>query len=142
MIIIETHKLFRDFEIQTNYQVSARQPDLVIVKKKKKKKKRKKKEKRTFAILVDRRVKLKECEKRGKFLDLVRKLEKQRNMKVTVVPILVGALGTIPKETGRLRNQRTSEEYPDYSITKIKQNTETRPGDLQSFKLPVKTICL
>ena len=32
----ETHKLFWDFEIQTDHLVSARQPDLVIVKKKKK----------------------------------------------------------------------------------------------------------
>ena len=35
-------------------------------------------------------------EKRDKYLDLARELKKG-NMKVTVIPIVVGALGTIPK---------------------------------------------
>ena len=35
-IVNEAHKLFRDFEIQTDHQISARWPDLVIIKKKKK----------------------------------------------------------------------------------------------------------
>ena len=34
----ETHKVLWEFEIQTDYQISASQPDLVIFKKKKKKK--------------------------------------------------------------------------------------------------------
>ena len=33
----EVHKILWDFEIQTNHQIFARQPDLVIVKKKQKK---------------------------------------------------------------------------------------------------------
>ena len=36
----ETHKFLRDFEIQTDHLLSARRPDLVIVKKKKEKRKR------------------------------------------------------------------------------------------------------
>ena len=39
----EMHKLFWDLEIQTDHLISARRPDLVIVKKKKKKKKKRKK---------------------------------------------------------------------------------------------------
>ena len=39
------------------------------------------------------------------------------------------------KETESLRNQRTSEDHPDYSIIKIDQNIEKSPGDLQSLKL-------
>ena len=44
-------------------------------------------------------------------------------MKVTVILIVTGALGTIPKrfgkEIGRLGNKRTSEDHPDYNIIKI-----------------------
>ena len=40
----------------------------------------------------------------------------------------------IGKRTERLRNWRTSGDYPDYSITKINQNTEKSPGDLLSLK--------
>ena len=58
------------------HSISARQLDLVIVNKKKKKK-----EKRTcpivdFAVPADYRVKLKEGEKRDKYLDLDRELKK------------------------------------------------------------------
>ena len=41
----EIYKIFRDFEIETDHSISARQPDLEIVKKKKKNKKKKKKNK-------------------------------------------------------------------------------------------------
>ena len=37
----ETHKLLWNFEIQTDHQISARRPDLIIINKKKKKKKKK-----------------------------------------------------------------------------------------------------
>ena len=79
----DTHKLLWDFDIQTDHLISARRPDLIIInkKKKKKKKKRKKKEKRIrkiidFAVAADHRIKLKECEKRDKYLDLARELKK------------------------------------------------------------------
>ena len=48
-------------------------------------------------------------------------------MKVTVIPVVVGAHGTIPKglEKGseRLGNERMNRNCPDYSIIKIGQNT-------------------
>ena len=50
-----------------------------------------------FAVLADHWVKLKECEKKYKYLDLARELEKLRNMKLTVIPIVVGAFGTVTK---------------------------------------------
>ena len=70
----KTHKLLEDFEIQTDHQISACRPDLIIINKKKKRKKRKK-EKRTckivdFAVPANHRVKLKECEKKDKYFDL------------------------------------------------------------------------
>ena len=39
----------------------------------------------------------------------------------------------IGKGTGKIGNQRTSKDYPDYIITKIGQNTEKSPGDLRRF---------
>ena len=36
--------------------------------------------------------------KRYKYLDLARELKKLWNMKVTVIPILIGMLGTVTKE--------------------------------------------
>ena len=50
-----------------------------------------------FAIPVDHRVMIKESEKRDKYLDLARKQKKTWNMKVMRIPIVIGALGIIPK---------------------------------------------
>ena len=44
-----------------------------------------------FAVLEDHSIKL------NKYLNLVRKLKKLSYMRVTVIPILIGALGTISK---------------------------------------------
>ena len=51
-----------------------------------------------FAVSVDHIINLKESEKKDKYLDLARELKKKLwNMKITVVPIVIGALGTITK---------------------------------------------
>ena len=50
-----------------------------------------------FAVLADQRLKLKESEKKDKYLDLPRELKKPCNMKVTIIPIVIGALGTVTK---------------------------------------------
>ena len=47
-----------------------------------------------FAVSADNQVKVKESEKIYKYLDLARELKKLWNMKVKVVPIVIGALGT------------------------------------------------
>ena len=57
----------------------------------------KKKKKRTckivdFAVPADHRIKLKEYEKKDKYLDLARELKKLWNMKVTIILIVIGAL--------------------------------------------------
>ena len=81
-----------DFEIQTDHLILARRPDLVIVNKK-----------RTyrivdFAVPVEHKEKQKESEKRNKYLDLAREQEKKLwNMKVTVIPVVNGELGTVTK---------------------------------------------
>ena len=50
-----------------------------------------------FAGPAGHRIKLKECEKRDKYLDLARELKKLWNMKVTIIPIVIGAFGTVTK---------------------------------------------
>ena len=40
---------------------------------------------------------MKGCEKKNKFRDLARELKKLWNMKVTMIPIVIGALGTVTK---------------------------------------------
>ena len=106
--------------------------------KKKKKKKKKRKRKRTcrivdFAVPVDHRVKLKECEKKDKYLDLARELKNLWNMKMTIIPILIGALGTATK--GLVQGQDDLEitcgDNPNNCIIEIGQNTEKSPGNLK-----------
>ena len=46
---------------------------------------------------MDHRINLKENEKKDKYLDFARELKKLWNMKVRIVPIVIGALGTITK---------------------------------------------
>ena len=86
------NKLLWDFVIQTDYLISARRPDLIILNKKE----------RTciikdFAVPADHRIKLKECEKKDKYLDLAMELNELWSMKVTILPIVIGALGTVIK---------------------------------------------
>ena len=55
-------------------------------------------------------------------------------MKVTVIPIVNGALGRhtrIDKGTGGLGYKRTNGDHTNYSIIKVDQNTEKCPGDLR-----------
>ena len=50
-----------------------------------------------FADLADHRRKLKECEKKDRYLDLARELKKLWNMKVAIISIVIGAFGTVTK---------------------------------------------
>ena len=50
-----------------------------------------------FAVPADHKIKLEESKKRDKYLDLARELKKLWNMKVTVLPIVTHALGTVTK---------------------------------------------
>ena len=89
----DTHKLLWDFNTQMDQLISARRTEIIIINKKK----------RTckivdFAVSAYHRIKLKENEKKDKYLDLARELKKLWNMKETFIPIVVGALGTITEE--------------------------------------------
>ena len=87
----DSHKLLWDINIQTDHLIPARRPDLIINKKKRICKTP------DFAVPADYRINLKESESKDKYLDLARELKKLWNMKVTIVPIVIGALGTITK---------------------------------------------
>ena len=50
-----------------------------------------------FAVFAEHRIKLKECEKKDKYLDIAWELEKLWNMNVTIIPIVFGAFGTVIK---------------------------------------------
>ena len=82
-------------------RISDRRPDhilisvLIIINSKKKKK-------RTcrivdFAVPADHRVKLKQNEKKDKYIDLASELTKLWNRKVTIIPTLIDALDTVTK---------------------------------------------
>ena len=86
----------------------------------------------------------KENENWDKYLEFARELKKPWNMKVIVIMILVGALGTIPKglvKTGRHENKKTSRFHLDYNA-KVIQNTKNSPGDVRRLvvKLMWETI--
>ena len=63
------------------------------------------------------------------------------NMQVTIISILIGALGTVTKGTGGHGSWRTNGNHPNYYIIANGQNTEKRPGDLRRLAItqtPVK----
>ena len=49
------------------------------------------------AVLAEPWIKLKDGEKKGKYLDLSRELKKKWNMKVTIIQNVIGALGIVSK---------------------------------------------
>ena len=95
-----THNLQWDFDIHTDHQILARRPDLILINKKKKKKKKKKKRNYkivALVVLADNRIKLKEFERKDKYLVIVMVLKKLWNMEVTIIPIVIVEFGTVTK---------------------------------------------
>ena len=92
----DTHKLLWNFDVQTDHLISARRLDLIIINNNNNKKKRICKSV-DFAVPANHRIKLKECEKKNKYLDFARELKKLWNMKVTIISIVIGAFGTVSK---------------------------------------------
>ena len=137
-----TYKLLWDFDIHTDHIISTRRPDLIIINKKK----------RTckivdFAVPADHRLKLKECEKKDKYLDLARELKKLWNMQVTMIPIVIGAFGTVTKGLLKeLENLEVAGRVETIQTTtllrtaKILRRVLETWGDLLSLRLQCKTI--
>ena len=88
-----------------------------------------------FAIPANHGIKLKESEKRDKYLDLAREVKKQWNMKVTVIPIIIGALGTIIKELVQgledMEKRGRVEIIQTTALLRSRRNTEKSPGNLR-----------
>ena len=86
-----------------------------------------------FAVPVDHRVKLKESEKKNKYLDLAWELKKLWNMKVTIIPNVIGALGSVTEGLIKGLNDLEIRGRVDtiQTATEIGQNTENSPGDLR-----------
>ena len=137
-----THKLLWDCNIQTDHLIPARRPDLIIINKKK----------RTckivyFSVLADHRITPKECEKKDKYLDLARELKKLGNMPVTIIPIVIGAFGTVTK--GLLKGLKdlevgwrvdTIQTTALMRTARILRRVLETWGDLLSLRLHWKTI--
>ena len=88
---------------------------------------------------------MKENENKDKYQDLARELKKLWNMKVTVIPIVIGAFGSHRrniKGTGGLENKTTSGGHPKYYIIENGQNTEKSPGDLKRLAVTQTQIKL
>ena len=61
-----------------------------------------------FIVLADHREKLKESQKKDTYLDLAKELKHEWKMKVTVIPIVIGTLGTVTK--GLVKGQEDLEK--------------------------------
>ena len=90
-----------------------------------------------ISVPADHRIKLKEWEKKDKYVDLARELKNLWNMKVAIIPIVIGAFGTVTK--GLLKGLEDLEIRGRAET--IHQNTEKSPGDLRRLAVtqtPVK----
>ena len=96
----EDYKILWDFCIQTDHVIEARRPDLVVVDKKERSC-----EVIDFAVPGDSSIEEKEKEKIEKYQDLGRELQKIWNVKVKIIPLVVGSLGAIPKQFGNRLKQ-------------------------------------
>ena len=126
------------------YTRITRRSDLILINKKKKKRICKIVD---FALPADHRIKLKEREKKDKYLDLARELKKLWNMMVTIIPIVIGAFGTVTKGLlkgledlevgGRVETIQTTALL---RTARIQRKVLETWGDLLSLKLQWKTI--
>ena len=100
-----------------------------------------------FAVPADHWIKQKESEKKDKYLDLARELKKLWNMQVKIIPIVIGAFGTVTKWLlkgledlevgGRVETIQTTALLRTARI--LRRVLETW-GDLLSLRLQWKTI--
>ena len=68
--------------------ISARRPDLI---------KKENLQNCRLCCPADHRIKLKESEKKDEYLDLAWELKKKWNIKMTIIPIVIGAFCTVTK---------------------------------------------
>ena len=100
-----------------------------------------------FAVPGDHRIKLKECGKKDKYLDLARELKKLWNMRVMIVPIEIGAFGTVTQgllkfleEVELGKRVETIQATTLWRTDRILSRVLETWGDLLSLKLQRKTL--
>ena len=76
-----------------------------------------------FAVPSDHRIEIKEREKIEKYQDLKREVQKLWNMKAKIIPIVIGALGTIPKTLQKQLDQIESSIAINQMQTTVLLNT-------------------
>ena len=96
----EDYKILWDFSIQTDHDIEGRTPDLVVVAKKERNSKI-----IDFEVPGDSRIEERENNKIKKYQDLGRELQKIWNVKVKIIPLVVGSLGAITKQFGNRLKQ-------------------------------------
>ena len=143
----DTHKLLWDFGIHTDHLILARRPDLIIINKKKKRRELAKLS--TLLVPANHRIKLKEWEKKDKYLDFARDLKKIWNMQVTIIPIVIGVLGTVTKGLlKRLEDLKVGGRVETIQTTTLLRTARMLRrvlgtwGDLLSLKLQWKTLII
>ena len=117
--------------MQTDHLIPASRPHLVLINKKK----------IAFYLVdftfpVDHWLKIKESEKTDKYLDLARGMKNLWNMRVTAIPMVVDALGTVHEgleKNGETGKSKKNWDHKDVSIPEIDQNTKKSPGELRRF---------
>ena len=102
----ETHTVLWDMAVHTDRHVGANRPDIII----------KDKVNSTCKLIdmtvpCDKNVSIKEMEKKSKYQDLEIEIQRMWKMKTKVIPIVIGALGTIRK--GMEDNIRSVSENPN-----------------------------
>ena len=126
----DTHKLLWDFDLLTDHLITARRQDLIIINNKKRIC-----EIIDFAVPADHRIKLKECEKKDKYLNLARELKKTIEHECDNYTNSDWCFCYINsrtiKGTGGLGRWWTSGDYLNDNVLEDGQNTEKSPEDLR-----------
>ena len=100
-----------------------------------------------FIVPAEHRIKLKESEKKNKYLDFARELKKLWNMKVIIIPIVIGVFGTVKKallkgldDLDVVERVETAQTPTLLRTARILRKVLETWGDLLSLKLLWNTI--
>ena len=108
----ETHTVLWDMTVQTNRHIGKNRPDIII-----KDKVNSASKLIDMTVPCDKNVSIKEMEKKSKYKDFEIKIQRMWKMKTEVVPIVIGAIGTI--RTGMEDNiRRVSEDMNIQAVQK------------------------